>query len=850
MKSWIWRRRDLRAEMETHLAMATRDQGVARAHKDFGNYNLVAETTRDQWPLRWLADAGCDLRLAGRSLRRSPGFTAVAIAAFALAIGANAAIYAMADGIYFHPLPYVPHEEQLTVLERISVGRSALAPAEFARLRAAVASGHSAFSGLGAYAWSNVVWKGRSPRQWTGARVAAGFFPMLGVPAQWGRTFTATDQQPGQHVAILSYSLWQTQFGANRALIGKTLDLNGQLRTVVGIMPRHFSVPAGADVWLPLGYNPLDWSTAWDAAGRTRADRLHLLARLRPQATLAQAQAELKVFSATLAPSGHPPAQPHVVAFALNQVINGTLTPVFMDTLLAAMGFLLLLACANVANLNLARAAARRQELATRAALGARRGRLARQLLAEALLLALLGGVAGLGVARLALHALGAAFPGADARQIAGWAYVRLSPSVLLFTFLLCLLAAILSGLMPALRAAAARPRDSQRLRHVLLAAQTALALVLLTGSALMFTGFQHYARAGRQFAPAALVAGAVELPAAAYPDVNARARFYDQLLRGLQSTPGVRSAALFSAPPFSNNGVSWVSYKRSDAPQARPVGAVLQVISTGYFNQLHIPLLQGRQFTVADAASAQPVAIVSAPLAQGDWPGASVLGHEIQIQPGGRWLRVVGVAAGVEYDWTDNAPEAVIYRPAAQAAAAVTLIGVRGNLSTAAMSATLRGAVARLDSGLPLTQVQTLADTIYGGLAPVYVLGWMVAALGLIALVLALAGLLGVTAYNAGRRQREIGIRVACGARPAEVVRLVLRQNLGVALLGLVLGAGAAFAFTRVASGFFFGVHAEDDPWALPLAAGLLLVTALIACWLPARRAALADPTQVLRQE
>ncbi|MGH9477088.1 MAG: ADOP family duplicated permease [Terriglobales bacterium] len=869
MRSWWRRERELQEELQSHLRLAGEDGvGGTQAARQFGNYDLVAETTRDQQPWRWLANLRRDLSLALRDLRHHPGYAAVAIATFGLAMAAFAAIYGMADAICLHPLPYVPQAERLAEIDAVGPGRGSklVSPAEFQSLQASVSRGGAPFAAAAALATENRIWTDGAPMQVSAVEVSPGFFSsVLEVRPQEGRSFTAADFQPGSSRAmIVSYGFWQARLGGAAGALGRVLHLNGQPYMVTGILSRQFDFLGNVDVWLPLRYTPLEWSTTWrqlqsPGARRTGAAELSALGRLRPQVSWARANAALASLSPRLPEGGA--AAPRLHALSEDEFVNGNLTPRFMNALLGAMGFLLLLACANVANLNLAHASARQHEMALRSALGASGLRLVQMVLTESLVLSFLGGAAGVLLASPMLHLLGRGAPKGFSAEVTGYSRIGINYHVLLMAFAICAAAGIVSGLAPgwhlfrrpaglvALRLSSSRSRgEGGRLRQVLVAAQTALALTLLACTGLMLTSFSHFAAGTRRFQPGGAVTFAVNLPAARYATPTQRDRFYDDLLGRLRNLPEIQSAVAFTTTPYSNDGGVWVHYTAASAP-AHGYPAVEQNVSLGFFSSLHVGLLRGRSFTAGDRASAPLVAVVSQALARARWPSRSAVGERVRLGSGGPWLTVVGVAADAEYEWEDRGALPAVYRPLAQSAPTQSLIAVRSLTATATVATDARRQATALDPELPLLAMRTLQDDITFGLAPIYLLGYLMSALGIIALVLALAGLYGVTAYNAQRRLRELGVRAVCGARPRQLRRLMVSETLRAVAAGMALGGFGAVLFEHAAAGFFFGVQ-PGEPWAVAGAAAFLLIAALAASYLPAHRAAARDPMRVLRED
>ena len=806
-----------------------------------------------------------DLRFALRTLLKSPAFTLVAVITLGLGIGGNTAIFSAAEGIWLRPLPFTDSSRLLVLGQRSPESGywSSVAAATYYEWRE-----HSrSFSAIAAYMQTAANLTGAAlPQHIQAAEVDRGLLPMVNMRAALGRTFAADDFQPGRNVAIISYGLWQAQFGGRADVVGTTAQLDGRPVTIVGVMAKAADFPAATDVWLPLAWSAEDWAD-------TKGHRVHPLATLRDGVTRAQALAELDLLLrnvAEKAPKDYDGIR--AALFPLGDVINGNMTPGFMRVLLGAAGFVLLIACINLGNLQLARATSRRKEFSLRAALGCGRGRLARQLMTESVVLALAGAAVGLLVAQWAVQAMVKSMPPDTARQISGWSQMNIDGKVLLFTIAAALVSGIVAGLVPVARGYKFAPgealkaggtttqSESHRLRTLLVVGEAAVALMLLVATVLVVQGFRHMIAGAGQFEPASLMTMQVELSSSKYARPEAKANFYAQTLESLRAMPGVTSVATFSGPPYSNNGVVWRTYRTpSMADTRRLPGAILQSVSPDFFRALNVPLFSGRPFADSDSADSLPVAIVSEVLARrlggrstsSAAPGQSPVGQTIFLREGKSEtpLTIVGIAGNVEYDWTDNQAEPVIYVPFRQRPQTDAIVAVRSSIRPDTLVPALREHIARIDGTLPLSSMKTLDRLMLDSLAPMFLLGGLMTSFGFIALVLSAAGIYGLVSYTVSQRTHEIGIRMAIGAERRDVMRMIVGQMMRFALAGAGLGLVGAIGMSRVVRGFFFGVNSSS---AAPFAAAfaVMVLVALLASIGPARRATKVDPMIALRTE
>ncbi|MGH9476358.1 MAG: ABC transporter permease [Terriglobales bacterium] len=806
-----------------------------------------------------------DLRYGLRLIIKAPGASVIAMLALGLGIGANTAIFSVANGILLHPLPYSQQDRLLDLAETAphSSPDSTNTVSGF-NYGTWKRQAHK-FEDMAAYHYAQENLSGAGmPVMVPAALVTANFFTLLPSKPLRGRTFVAGEDQPGHdREAILSQSLWRHQFAANPTIVGQTIQLNQQAYTVVGILGQDATMPQGVALWLPLALTPAQLNNR-------DSHNLHVVGELAPGATLAEARAEIQGIAARVDAQFPDTNQGWGVNVQmLADRIIGVQTAAYVWLLLGAVGFLLLLACANVANLQFAQALGRSQELALRVALGASRGRLMRQLLTENILLGVIGGaVVGVGFAALSIRLILLNMPADVAAFIGGWDRIRLDGTALEFTLAIAVLAGIIAGLAPAWHAA--RPQlnatlkeggrgaighSRRRLRAALVVVQIALASVLLAGAGLMVRGFAAQTRGGAGFEPNRTLTASINLPhSAAWDSLNARAAFYQQALDRLGALPGVSGAVTASYLPLggeNENGFSIAGRPITNASQQRY--AVQQSISPSFFALMHVPLLSGRVFTPSDGTSSEPVVIISQRLAQHYFPGRSPLGERLKL--GGDsstspWMRIVGEVANVKWDWYSTSPISTFYMPVSQQpnTSAFFLLRSSGAGDVTGLGPALRQAMAAVDPVDPLFQVESLHQVQHEANIGIAYVAVMLSIAGLLALILAAVGVYGVMAFLVSERRRELGIRRALGASHADIVVLILRRGGLMLGLGLVIGLPLAYAMARLLQGLIVGASAGD----VPTYAGICLILALmaaLACYLPARQAARVDPLVALRE-
>jgi len=811
-----------------------------------------------------------DLKFALRQLLKHPGFTAVAVLTLALGIGANTAIFSVVNAVLLRPLPY-PEPGQLAQLRADWSGAPAteIGSASFLEVKAQSRS----LVRIAAYSGGDMTLTGAgSAEQVVAGAVTADFFPLLGVQPALGRNFTREEDTPnGPKAAMLGHGLWQSRFGGDAGVLGRTITLNEQGYTVVGILPARFQYPEPFQLWTPLALGETGGTFVKHGEGMML---LKAIARLKPGVTLEQAQTELQTIAQRTQPGG-PAATPRgegggggpgvLTLVGLHEQVVGDVKGALL-VLLGAVAFLLLIACANVANLQLARAAARQREMVVRAALGAGRWRIARQLLTESVLLSLAGGGFGLLVAFWGVRALGqwsdASLPAMEGIGIDAW--------VLAFTLGVSVLTGLAFGLAPAVQAwrtnvnAALKEQgrgdtggQRNRFRHLLVVSEVALALVLLIGAGLLITSFSRLNDVDPGFRTEGVLTFQVTLP-----DRRSSAQktiFIQQIVERLKALPGVQAAAATDSLPltdFSRVGVADVegrppidfrTAKREDViPLSRPT------VTHDYFSAMGIPVKSGRAFTSQDARPLAGSVVVNESFERRYFPGQSAVGKRIRLLPAGAnesWQTVVGVVSDVRQGGLsgDIMPEA--YSPELDDTGENVSFVIRTAGNPTQLISAARAAVTAVEPNQPvhnlITMEQRLAETTTSRRLNTILLGSFAA----VALLLAAVGIHGVMSYVVAQRRREIGVRVALGAERSNVLGLILRGGLRLTLLGVAIGLAGAFALTRYLSNLLYSVTATD-PFTFAGVSLILLLVALLACWLPARRAARVDPMVALRND
>jgi predicted permease len=802
-----------------------------------------------------------DLRLAARGLRRSPGFAAAAALTLSLGIGANVAVFSVVYGVLLKPLPF-PNPDRLAMLWEKNPDKgwtaAEVAPANFLDWR----QSGSSFRDITAFEMGaqSVAWTGNGePRVLRAAAVAGNFFDVLERPPARGRGLRMEESWQGHPVAVLSDRLWRQDLGADPSIIGRTLRLRDVPYTVVGVMPPGFSYPfSNLDLWLPMGWRPADREAVWFR----RAHMLRAVGRLRPGVSLAEARGNLEAAAARLERL-YPETNRHMGAglTPLREWWVGERRPALL-LLLGAVGLVLLIACANLANLQLARATGRWREMALRQALGAGRGRLLRQLLVENLLLAAIAGTAGLLTAGKATSVLVALGP-ADLPRAAE---IGLHPVVLAFALGLTLATALLFGLAPALSAtrapgqlvlvpgrSATSSGTARKARHGLVVVEVALATMLVAGAGLLLRSFERVRQVDPGFRADHVLVVELRLPGKRYQEDAQVAAFYERLRERAAALPGVVSVALADGLPPT--GAGWTG---GLAIAGRPAGRSdpefhHRLVSPAYFKTLRVPLRRGRLFAASDDAQAPPVALINERLARQFFPASDPVGQRVALEskPGPlyAWHTIVGVVGDERLDGLAAGAPPQIYSPFPQAPEHGMFLLLRTAADPLPLAAPVRAAVREIDRDLPLLSAKALDGILDHSLAGERFLMLLMAAFGAAALALAAVGIAAVVAYNVGQRTRELGIRMALGATASQVVRLTLGEATAHTALGIALGGFAALGLSRLLRSLLFATS-PNDPGTFGLTAFTLVAIALLAAYLPARRALDIDPAISLRQE
>jgi putative ABC transport system permease protein len=802
-----------------------------------------------------------DLKFAVRSLLKHPGFAAVAVLTLALGIAANTTIFSTEDALILHPFSF-PNQQRLLVLweQNPAVGttRGSVAPGNFTDWRD---QNQSCEQVVAVDQISFDLSDGTHPERFPGYGVTRGFFDALGVKPAAGRTFLPEESEAGRdQVVVLKHSFWQQHFSGDPNIVGKTITLNRKPFTVVGVMPADFNYPYnGGELWTPLVFDR-------EEQQNRSSHYLRVIGLLKPGVTIVQAQSDFHGI-ARRAQQQFPETNSgrNVSVMTLtDDAVRGARTGV--PILMGAVVFVLLIACANVANLLLVRAASRQRENAVRLALGASRGRLIRQALTESALIGLLGGVLGLMISVWAIQALAHGIPEGFSKYIPGWSRLGINPNVLLFTLVVSLLAGMAAGLAPVWHSTRTNLNEAlksgsrsdsgrgghKRLRGILVVAEVALSLVLLIGAGLMVRSFIELQRADLGIRPEHVLAMEISLPKDSYEDKNKRRDFYQQLLTRVESVPGVKKAGGVSYVPFSSSSTSSNFQIVGQPPFAKGEEPYVdfRVSTPGYFDAIGTSLRHGRLFTAQDDAKAGPVVLVNEAFAKTYLPGQEPVGQRLAFDDDeNRIQEIIGVVADVKNDDLDEAPEPSAYLPYLQNPNRTMNLIIRGNQDPIGLVSTVRGEVAAIDPALPVSNIKTLDQMIDERISAKRLMTYILAVFALCALVLASVGIYGVMSYTVSQRTQEIGIRMALGARAVDVLKLVVRNGMSLALLGVAIGLAGSFALTRLLGNLLFHVTPTDTRTFAGVAA-MLIAVALLACYIPARRATKVDPLVALRDE
>jgi putative ABC transport system permease protein len=804
-----------------------------------------------------------DLRFAIRQMAKRPGFTAIILLTMALGIGANAAIFSVLDAVLLRPLPYSQPERLIKVWTRFTgIGApndqnwvSAPEFRDFQQLN------HS-FSDLAAMSGAsfNLGVKG-SPQRVVGAAVTPNLFSMLGVQPQLGRKFLPEEAQPGRDKeVILSYAIWRRVFAANPNIVGTSIRIDGVPYSVIGVMPEGFEYPSEAEVWGPLAFSPDDLSE--NSRG---GHGLEVLGRIKPGLSLAQVQSDMDRVSRTMIEqhASYPYTKFNfgIILHPLLEETVGDVKPSLM-VLMAAVGLVLLIACANIANLMLTRSTERQQEMETRLALGATGKRLAGQLITESIALAIAGGLLGLAITPWILHGL----VNLAAKALPRAVHTSIDVRALALTAIVSVLTGILFGLAPAMQAGRKRSFDvlksgrntegkrPRRVRSMLVICETAFSLLLVAGAGLLIRSFAQILKVDPGFRPDGVLTMRISLPDATYSKPEQIRTFYSSLLERIQRLPGVQSAGATSGLPLSGQGGSGTTTidTQSVPPENRTPEADRRTATPDYFKAMSIPLLRGRYFEARDTEGTPAVAIVDESLANTYWPNQDPIGKRVYFgagQANPNWLTVVGVVRHVHNRTLEARSRVEVYVPENQVPFNGMTLAIRASTNPLSIVPTIQREVASIDPDLPIYRVRTMNEVMGESLQRRRLALMLLAGFAGLALLLAAIGIYGVTSYGVAQRKTEIGVRMALGANRSQVLALIMRSGMTTIAIGLVLGVVLSLALTRLMSGLLFAVHASD-PLALAGAASVLILAALVAIFIPARRATKVNPMSALRYE
>ncbi|HEV2860568.1 MAG TPA: ABC transporter permease [Pyrinomonadaceae bacterium] len=871
MLTQLWRRclhylrrerfdRELEEEMRLHLEMKaeeyeaagmTADEARRAARRGFGNQTRLRELSREAWGFVMMETLLQDVRFGVRVLARHKGFTAVAVLTLALGIGANTAIFSVVNAVLLRPLPYKDPERLVMLWENDTQegnDRNPVAPANFVDWQKQTGT-CDALAFYNQPAGVNVTGGGSEPERVVGAGVSPNIFSVLGVQPARGRTFS--DSEAAAHEVIISHGFWQRRFGGDPEVVGRQMTLDAEILDVVGVMPPEFQLPEETELW---------WANMDGSLATMRVRHfLRVVGRLKPGVPVEQARADFDTIARRLAEQ-YPETNTGygVNVITLRDQFVGGVRPALL-LLLGAVGFVLLIACANVANLMLARSAARQKEMAVRAALGAGRLRLVRQLLTESLLLAAAGGAAGLLFAYWGsdlLTALGASGLPRGAR-------VGVDGRVLAFTFMMTLLTGLAFGFVPAWAGAKAgvhgilkedgRGATGRRAgRRLLVVTEIACALMLLIGAGLLIKSFVRLQAVEPGFDPSGVVTMQFSLPDARYSEPPQVAAFYARLVEHARTVPGVRAAGAVSRLPLAGDrSTMGLTVEGRPAVSGQYEEVHFRAVTPDYFRALGVPLRAGRELGERDGAEAPPVVLVNETTARKYWPGADPVGRRVKLGPGaqGPWVTVVGVVGDVRNFGLESEAKPEVYVPHRQSPQSRMRLVLRTDGDPLSLVPAVRSAVRSLDAELPFSQVATMEELLARSVAQRRLSTLLLGVFAGTALLLAAIGIYGVMAYSVTQRTREIGIRMALGARRGDVVRMVLRQGMALALAGVACGLGGGLVAARLMRGLLYGVSAVD-PLTFVGMAGVLTCVALLACYVPARRATKIDPLVALRAE
>ena len=803
-----------------------------------------------------------DLRYGLRMLVKNPGFTALAVVALALAIGANTAVFSVAIAFLRKPVA-LPDLDRLVMLLSLPPGEalnfSSVSPADYLDWKT---QSHS-YEEIAVWKYSDVNLTGTGePEKLVGGFVSANFFETIGVQPAIGRAFRPEEQQPGHdQEVILSHGLWQQRFGSDPVIIGKTMLLDGKKYDIVGIAGRDFTFPVGVEVWLPLTLKPEEQTLR---SART----LFPILRVKPGISVRAVRAEMATIEGRIAREfPETDAGWTVKVLPVGVFISGEQTNQYCLLLIGAVIFVVLIACANVANLLLARAATRNKEIAVRQALGAGRGRIVYQLLTESVLLAMVSAAFGLIFGKIGIGLLRYYMPSSVEKYLPMWKHVQLEPDVFWYTVAVALLAGILSGIAPAFQTSRSHihdalkeggrgnseGRDQQRLRTIFVTSEVALSLILLVGAGLMSKGVRSLLVVNQNLEPQSILTMHVSLPESKYGTPRLQAAFFDRALQRLKTIPGVQAAMVATEVPYGSEEVdNTVSIQNRPAHAGEFRNANIENVNTDYFNALHIPLRAGRLLEESDGPEEVPVVVVSQSFARRFFPGEDAIGKSIKV--GGDdakppWAKIVGVVGDIKYGVFETQIAPPIYFPYRQAPQAYTYMAIKTERDPTVFVRAVHSEIATIDSELPVSEFFTLEKVFSDQVLGLSYVAVMLTVMGVIALVLAAVGVYGVMAYSVTARTQEIGVRMAMGAQTRDVLRLIMSRGILITSVGLLVGLPLAWGLAQLMASLIYGVSAGDFT-TFALITLLMAGITLVACYVPTRKAMSVDPIIALRYE
>lgn len=858
--------RELKEEIDFHLSLEAMqhenpdaEESQLTARRRFGNVTHYGEETRAMSGLGFFDMARQDVRFALRTFRQSPGFTAVAGLTIALGLGATTAIFSVVNALILQPLPY-PDADRIVMVWMDNRRQNNREDFHSYPNLQDLKTQNGVLSALAPYSQNGLNLTGTGePQRVIAGQLPAEAFAALAVKPIVGRLYGAENEATGNDaVVVLNEGLWRAQFAADRDIVGKQIEMNGRKRTVVGVMPKEFAFPSeGTQLWIPL--------VIPDRVKTARSTYAYpAIGRLKPGVSLARARAEMSAISSRLEKQ-YPSNRDYGVY--LNPLPEAVVGPTLRATLwitLGAVAAVLLIACANVANLLLSRAAVREREVTVRMALGASGGRLVRQLLTESVLLSVIGGVIGVAIASGGLAVLRAVAP-PDLPRMAG---ISLNPTVLAVSAIVTIMTGVIFGLVPAMQTSrtklsetlrdggrGATGRGAQRLRRSIVAAQLALVVVLLTGAGLLVRTFVTLQRTSLGFDPTDVLTMTLQLPGAKYGDNKSVSAFYQSLLDRVRGIPGVVSAGTITNMMLTKTPTSSGGTAEGRPPRDEDNEVTFDATSPNFFKTVGARLIAGRFFNANDRDSSQQVAIINEHMAKYYWPGTSAIGKRFRF--GGPqtdttrapWMTIVGVVADMRRTGVDMPVREELFVPFDQGQSNGNLLVIKTSRSPMSLVPSVRAAVRAIDASQPIANVRTMDDMLSRLVAQRRFSMTLVVAFAVLALVLAAIGAYGVTSYLVSQRTKEIGVRLALGADPRRVVQLVVLDGMRVGVTGLVFGVISALAVTRLASSLLYGVSPRD-PMTIVGASSFLLIVVALANYVPARRASRVDPLAALRQD